>query len=107
MLLFILPLMVTAQTPLTLEDAIRTGLLNNYQIRLVKNDSAINAKNATAGAAGMLPTLSMNGLATQSTNNLNQKFSTGLEVQRNGVGSGNINGNIALNWTLFDGFKMF
>lgn len=108
-LLFLLciPAMGIAQESLTLQDAIALGLKNNYNILLAKNDSMLHANDATPGAAGMLPTVGFTSAATQSSSTINQKFSTGLELKRSGVSAGNLNAGIALNWTLFDGFKMF
>ena len=40
-------------------------------------------------------------------NDQKQKFTDGSEKQRNGIRSNNVNGGIQLNWTLFDGYKMF
>src|SRR6185312_16398582 len=42
-----------------------------------------------------------------SSNNIDQKFSSGLEIQKNGATSTTISPAIGLNWTLFDGTKMF
>lgn len=107
LLFFTWVMVAAAQSPLKLEDAIRKGLEHNYQILLVKKDSLLLSNDATAGNAGMLPSLTLNGSASGSSNNINQKFATGLEVNRTGVGSSATGANIALAWTLFDGFKMF
>lgn len=98
---------LTAQVPLSLSDAIANGLKHNFNILLARQDSLIEKNDATAGNAGMLPVLTFNANAGKASTNINQKFTTGLEVNKNGVGSGNIGSNVALNWTIFDGFKMF
>lgn len=103
--LFILSSAVHAQSPLTLDDAIGTALKNNFDIRVSKSSAEIAEANNTAGNAGMLPTLSLDG-------------SIGT-VQKNGTGvsagvtttseTSTVSGATAvqLNWTLFDGGKMF
>ncbi|MBS3913910.1 MAG: TolC family protein [Bacteroidetes bacterium] len=96
-----------AQNALGLRETIQVALENNYEIKLIKDWSAILKEQATKGNAGMLPSVFLNAGANKSSNNINQVFSTGLEVNKNGVGSGNLNAGLALNWTIFDGMKMF
>lgn len=97
----------TAQQLLTLNEAIEIALKNNYDILLAKNTETITKVNNTMGNAGMLPNVDLNVTQNLANTNINQKFSNGLEVQQNGVGSSNLNANIALSWTLFDGMRMF
>ncbi len=98
---------VNAQSLLTIESAIEVALQKNYDIILAKNDSAIAHKNNTIGNAGMLPSLSVNGGASYGLNNINQRFTNGTEINRNNVHSTNFNAAANLNWTLFDGLRMF
>lgn len=98
---------IKAQTVLTLNEAIEIALKNNYDILLAKNAESITQINNTAGNAGMLPDVDLNVNQNLANTNINQKFSNGLEVQQSGVGSSNLNANIALSWTLFDGMRMF
>ena len=44
-----------AQEVLTLEDAVKIALENNFDIRIASNNLKIDEANATAGNAGMLP----------------------------------------------------
>lgn len=97
----------TAQTVLTMQEAVEIALKNNYDIILVKNDAEAAKINNNAGNAGMLPNLTVNVSENIANTNINQKFTSGLEVNRGGVGSTNLNANIALDWTLFDGMRMF
>lgn len=96
-----------AQQLLTLNEAIEIALKNNYDILLVKNETIIADINNTPGNAGMLPDVSLNVTYNTANNTINQEFTSGLTVQRTGVGSNNLNANIALEWTVFDGFRMF
>ena len=98
---------IKAQTVLTLNEAIEIALKNNYDILLAKNAESITQINNTIGNAGMLPDVDLNVNQNLANTNINQKFSNGLEVQQSGVGSSNLNANIALSWTLFDGMRMF
>ncbi len=93
--------------PLALADAIAEGLENNYGIRLARNSEQITDNNATIGNAGMLPSLMLNGTATKGVADSNMKFFDGREQDRKGAKSTNLNGNIAFDWTVFDGLTMF
>jgi outer membrane protein len=96
-----------AQEILSLNDALKLALTNNYSIQLSKNEAEINKNNNRLGAAGMLPTAT--GTATQDNQvvNTQQKFLNGSENNRNGAKSNQLNANIELGWTIFDGLKMF
>jgi outer membrane protein len=96
-----------AQGVLTLTDAITIGLKNNYDIILAKNIAEQGLNNNTPGNAGMLPQVSFLASTNLATNATKQEFSNGLLVDKSGVKSNNINAGIYLNWTLFDGMKMF
>lgn len=96
-----------AQEPLTLEQAIDIGLKNNYDLRIVRNNSVMAANNNTPGNAGMLPKVDLQASLGLSNNATKQEFSSGLTVDKNGVQSNNISAGVYLAWTLFDGFKMF
>jgi outer membrane protein TolC len=99
--------MLEAQQTLSLDDAIALALKNNYAITISKNDAEINKNNASYGNAGFLPTVSFLASGSLANNNTKQNYSSGLEVNKSGVGSSNINSGVSLNWTLFDGMKMF
>lgn len=96
-----------AQKILSLEDAIAIALQNNYDIRLSKNDSAAAALNYSFRNAAFLPRL--NGVISDSwtNNNQKQKFADGTLRQLGDIRSNNLTSAIQLNWTLFDGLKMF
>jgi outer membrane protein len=96
-----------AQQPLTLQQAIAEALRNNYQIQIARNQAEIAERSNYAGAAGMLPTIGINVSDNQSLSAINQEFANGTRISQNGVQSNNLNANLALNYTLFDGMKMF
>jgi len=96
-----------AQELLTPEDAIATALKNNYEIRLSRNDSIISAIDYSYVNAAFLPRLNANGGLIFNNNNQKQKLADGTDRKANGIKSTNVNAQLALNWVLFDGFKMF
>jgi outer membrane protein len=98
---------VFAQQPFTLQQAIGEALRNNYQIQIARNSAEIAARSNYAGAAGMLPNIGINISDNQSLSNINQEYANGTTIKQNGVQSNNLNANLALNYTLFDGMKMF
>jgi outer membrane protein len=96
-----------AQQSLPLSAAIDTALYNNLGLIISRNQASIAANNLSYGNAGMLPRIDLNAGANLASNNLNQKFNTGNEINKKGVVTKAYNGQLALNWTLFDGTKMF
>ena len=97
----------TAQRLLTLEEAIATALLNNYQIQLSRNDSLIAAIDYSYRNMVFLPTVNAGGGYTQNDNNQKQTLADGTERKSNNLQSKNVQANVTLNWVLFDGLKMF
>jgi outer membrane protein len=96
-----------AQRILLLEEAIATTLQNNYAIQLSKNDSAVAALDNSYRNAALFPRINANSGVVFNNNDQLQKFNDGTVRERKGVRSSNVNNNLSLNWTLFDGFKMF
>ena len=92
--LFVLsaPVLVAQQElpPLSLLDAVAEGLENNYNILLARNNEQISSNNVTHGNAGMLPNVNLNSTVNHA-------------VTRNAT----MNANVAMDWTVFDGFSMF
>lgn len=97
---------LSAQKILTLEEAIATTLQNNYDIRLAKNDSMIAAIDYSYRNAVFLPFLNANTATVWNNNRQKQTLADGTE-RSSKIRSNNLQGNVALNWVLFDGFKMF
>lgn len=109
---FIISLLLTttavkSQELLTVEQAVAAALQNNYDIRLIRNDSVLAALNNSYAYAAFLPTLNAQGVKVFNNNNIRQKLADGSERERNSVKSNNLQTSVNLNWTIFDGFKMF
>ncbi|MEP6794608.1 MAG: TolC family protein [Saprospiraceae bacterium] len=97
---------VRAQSLLTLDDAISAALKNNYDIILAKNDSAVAALDYSYRNAVFLPRINGTLGTNWTNNNQKQEFAAGNNREGN-VATDNIAAAINLNWTLFDGLKMF
>lgn len=96
-----------AQESMTAEQAISEGLKNNYSIRVSGTESDIATQSISYGNAAFLPQLNLNLAQGTARNNTKQNLTTGLIVDKKNVGSSNISSGVSLNWTLFDGMKMF
>ena len=96
-----------AQAILTLEEAVRIALENNYDIRLAANEVNFNKNNISLANAGLLP--SLNGVLTTNNaiQNSRQIQANGNETVRNGARNSSFNYGVNLNWTIFNGFQMF
>lgn len=99
-------LLGSAQQLLTLEEAIATALKNNYDIQLSRNDSMVAALDYSFRNSVFLPRLNASTTLTWNDNDQKQEFSTGV-IRKGEVKTNNFNNSLSLNWTLFDGFKMF
>lgn len=96
-----------AQEILTLEDAVKIALENNYDIRISKNELAITSNNVSIGNAGILPSVSANVVDNNSLQNTKQTRSDGSVTELQNAKNNNLTYGVGLDWTIFDGFKMF
>ena len=96
-----------AQNILSIEEAVGIALKNNYSISVTRNLADIAKVNNTLGNAGMLPTITVNGTDNYSLNNVYLDLATGSPITSAAGKSNAFNAGVALNWTLFDGTKMF
>ncbi len=100
-------LTAAAQPVLTLEDAVRISLENNYNIRISKNNAAISNNNVSLAGAGMIPSVSGDLSNSSSVQNTHQTQSDGSVRELDRAKSSSTNYGVTLNWTIFDGFAMF
>ncbi|WP_217603386.1 TolC family protein [Chitinophaga sp. GbtcB8] len=96
-----------AQQVLTLDQAIDLALKNNYDIRLAQNDAAIYANDYAYANMAFIPRVNATGGRTWSHTRTKQEFANGNKRDTSGIKSNNYTGNVNLNWTLFDGLRMF
>ncbi len=96
-----------AQKVITVEDAVSIALKNNFDILVARNDADIDKLNNTPGNAGMLPNVAVNGSNNYGVSSIHSKSSTGAETNSANATSNTLSAGVALNWTLFDGGKMF
>src|SRR6185295_19205473 len=96
-----------AQKILTVEEAVANALQKNYDIILSRNDSTIAAIDYSYKNAVFIPRLNANVGTLWNNNAQKQTLADGTKRDQSGLRSNNINSQVALNWTLFDGLKMF
>ncbi len=105
--LALLPFVGVAQEVLTLEEAVRTALENNYDIRIAANELEADKQQVTIGNAGFLPRVE-----AVATDNSNIQYSTqtranGEVLTLDNARNNQLNYGVNLGWTIFDGFGMF
>ncbi|NTS40494.1 TolC family protein [Flavisolibacter sp. BT320] len=98
---------VWAQDSLTVEEAVGYALRNNYDILLARQDSAVAAINYEYRNAAFLPRVNATGTYLLSNNNQKQTLADGSDRVRNGIRQNAFTAALNLNWTVFDGFRMF
>jgi len=82
-------------------------LEKNYDLQLARNDSVIAAIDYGYRNTIFLPRLNANTSTTWNINNTKQTLADGTKRESSGLKSNNISAQAVLNWTLFDGLRMF
>jgi len=96
-----------AQQSLSIEDALKIALENNYEIQIASNNLKVNQTNNTIGNAGMLPKVTASVVDNNNIQNLSQTRSDGTVNSVNNGKSNSLTYGVGLDWTIFDGMKMF
>ena len=105
--LFIIGFSAQAQELLSLEDAVKIALENNYDIKIAENNSKIDATNNNLANAGMLPSLNANFTNNNSQLDTKQTQGDGTVRELDNAKNMNLSYGIGLDWTIFDGLSMF
>ena len=96
-----------AQELLSLEDAVKIALENNYDIKIAENNFKIDATNNNLANAGMLPSLNANFTNNNSQLDTKQTQGDGSERELDNAKNMNLTYGVGLDWTIFDGLSMF
>jgi outer membrane protein TolC len=102
-----MPAIARSQEVMDLQECLRLGLENNYELQITRNEALISDNNVTPGNAGFLPGVTLNSGYTFQNSNSDQ-FSAGEEetVQIRNANTGTTDAGVNLNWTLFEGFRV-
>ena len=95
----------SAQSILTLEDALQQATERNYDIQIAQNDVTISRANYSVGNAGFLPSLDAIATYSGTLSNTNQTFLNGTSNEVDGALTERTSAGVNLNWTLFDGLQ--
>lgn len=105
--MFFVSLISMGQQKLRLNDAILEGLVNNYQIKVAKNETEISFNNFTYGNAGFFPVVSAYGSIDKAWLNAKVKVVGGSELDNQDAEANLSIAGVKAEWTLFDGTAMF
>jgi outer membrane protein len=98
---------IHGQDTLQIATAIQIGIKNNFDIQVSEGQKQISMNNNTIGNAGFLPTMVADASQRYTTENTSLTFFNGTEQTRDGAKSNNTAASALINWTLFDGTRMF
>jgi len=108
----VLVALVTGATPasaqtLSMADAVKSAIENNGLVRIAKLDSTAASLRAMQSRSVYLPTADVQSSATRGANNVAQTTVSGVVINRDNAGFTNMNAAAVMQWTLFDGFRMY
>lgn len=107
LVLFFFASAVHAQELLTVEEAVKIALENNFQIRIASNELEIDKAGVNIGNAGMLPKVGATLNNNNSIQNSSQTRADGNLIELDNAKNNSLNYGVVMDWTLFDGFRMF
>ena len=106
-ILFLFCIAKSSAQVLTIEDAMKIALENNFEIKIAKNNSTISETNVTVGNAGILPTATANIVDNNNVTNSTQVRQDGTSTTLNNAKNNSLTYGVSLGWTVFDGMRMF
>ncbi len=106
-ILILAPATLFCQQKLLLTDAVKEGLINNYQIRIAKNGSDMVKNNISYGNAGFLPSVTAYSSMDKASLNTKVKVINGSKLDKSSATSTITSAGIKAQWVLFDGVGMF
>lgn len=107
LLLLLIGFQLQAQEVLTIENALKIALENNFEIKMASNNLDIDKTNVATGNAGMLPKVTATLADANSIQNSSQTRQDGTVNSLDNAKNNSLNYGVGLDWTVFDGFKMF
>jgi outer membrane protein len=107
LLLLLIGFQLQAQEVLTIENALKIALENNFEIKIASNNLNIDKTNVATGNAGMLPKVTATLVDANRIENSSQTRQDGTINALDNAKNNSLNYGVGLDWTVFDGFKMF
>jgi outer membrane protein len=90
----------------TLREFVAQALENNYDIRITRNEEKIAALSNTAGNAGMLPSVGLDGAFNRNINNTRQQFFITEDRVGTNARTDNTSARLTADWLIFGGFRV-
>ena len=100
-LLFLAPSIILSQEKLSLEDALRIGLKQNFEIQLAKKNLEINKLNNNYANAGALPSINISTRAETAVSDQSKNPTSFIQEI---LKSESLNATANLSWTLLNGY---
>jgi outer membrane protein len=97
----------TSQPVVGLQELVNKALDKNYQLIIVRNTEQIAQNQNTLGNAGFLPSIDVQGNQVWGIQNTEQRFFNGDVRSGDNARSTRQDALVELDWTVFDGFRMF
>jgi outer membrane protein TolC len=92
---------------LTAGEAVNIAVENNFNIRIARLGEEEMKNNLTYGNAGFLPSIDLSAAQNNSITNSRQEYLSGQINERDNAKSNSFSSNLGLDWTVFDGLRMF
>jgi len=102
-ILLLFPNLLFAQNELSLMDAIKIGLQENYDIQISSKNQKINQINNNWANAGALPTINLSAKKEEALSDQTKNPTSFMPYE---LRSEAINGTANVSWTLFNGFAI-
>jgi outer membrane protein TolC len=96
-----------AQQAISAEEVVKRVLTSNSGLQSINGNTQVNMLLNNPGAAGLTPTVSLNGSLSGAVLNSYQEFSNNTNQDRNGAASNGLSASINADWLVYDGGKMF
>ena len=100
-LLFLVPSIILSQEKLSLEDALKIGLKQNFEIQLAKKNLEINKLNNNYANAGALPSINISTRAESAVSDQSKNPTSFIQEI---LKSESLNATANLSWTLLNGY---
>ena len=102
-LLLLFPNLLFGQNTLSLMDAIKIGMLENYDIQISEKNQNISKINNNWANAGGLPSINLSAKKEEALSDQSNNPASFIQEK---LRSSAINGNANVSWTLFNGFAI-
>jgi len=105
-LILVLPFTITAQQPITLQQAVDIALKNSLDIQIAQNRVSADSIFNNYGVAGGLPQVSGTVSDNEQITSVDQKLNTGVEINRRNAAANTLSANVTGSIMLYNGGRV-